>query len=229
MSRRNKLLKFSDLGTFPNVYENFESNPPQLSGINGELDLQGKWREQHFQNSNPLTLELACGRGEYSLDLARKYPNVNFIGVDVKGARIWQGAKIALAEQLKNVAFLRTNIELMAPFFAAGEVDEMWITFPDPFLKARKAQRRLTSASFLKVYRKFLKKGGIVHLKTDETNLYNFTLETLAEDPETTILYQNEDIYSSPLIFDELETKTYYEKKHLKKGKTIKYVRFTIS
>jgi len=229
MSRRNKLLKFSDLRTFPNVYENFESNPPQLSGINGELDLQGKWRADHFNNDHPITLELACGRGEYTLDLARKYPDVNFIGVDVKGARIWQGAKIALAEELSNVTFLRTNIELMAPFFEAGEVDEIWITFPDPFLKARKAQRRLTSASFLKVYRKFLKKGGTVHLKTDETNLYHFTLETLAEDVQTTILYQNDDIYSSPLIFDELETKTYYEKKHLKKGKTIKYVRFTIN
>ena len=229
MSRRNKLLKFSDLGTFPNVYENFESNPPQLSGVNGELDLQGKWRTDHFKNSHPITLELACGRGEYPLDLARKYPKVNFIGVDVKGARIWQGAKIALAEKLNNVTFLRTNIELMAPFFEEGEVDEMWITFPDPFLKARKAQRRLTSASFLKVYRKFLKKGGTIHLKTDETNLYNFTLETLADDPQTTILYQNDDIYSGPLIFDELETKTYYEKKHLKKGKTIKYVRFTIN
>ena len=229
MSRRNKLKKFSDLLTFPNVYENFDSNPPQLSSLGEAVEMQGKWRTAHFKNKKQLTLELACGRGEYTLDLARRYPDRNFIGVDIKGARIWQGAGIALKEELSNAAFLRTNIELMAPFFEAGEIDEIWITFPDPFLKEKKAKRRLTSSFFLSIYRKFLKKGGTLHLKTDEPNLYEFTLETLTEDKEAKILYQNDDIYSAPLLFEELETKTYYEKMHLAKGKTIKYVRFTIN
>ncbi|MFN7118452.1 MAG: tRNA (guanosine(46)-N7)-methyltransferase TrmB [Saprospiraceae bacterium] len=230
MSKRNKLQKFAELLTFPNVYENFDSKQPQLTGPDGEIiDLKGKWANQHFQNEQPITLELACGRGEYSLGLARMYPERNFIGVDIKGARIWKGAGIALEEGLSNVAFLRTRIELITYFFAPAEISEIWITFPDPFLRKSKANRRLTSAHFLNLYRKLLRPGGIVHLKTDEPNLYEFTLETLAEDPHAHILYQDDDIYAKPLPFAELALKTYYESMHLAAEKTIKYIRFTIN
>ncbi len=229
MSKRNKLQKFAELLTFPNVYENYNPKEPQLIGLNGaEVDLKDKWRSQHFQNDHPITLELACGRGEYTLDLARRYPEQNFIGVDVKGARIWKGAGIALEEKLDNVAFLRTRIEQIALFFEPGEVDEIWITFPDPFLRKSKANRRLTAPNFLNAYRKILKPGGFVHLKTDEPNLYEFSLEVLAEDPQVNILYQDDDIYAKVLPFPELETKTYYENMHLAEGKKIKYIRFTI-
>ena len=229
MSRRNKLKKFADILTFPNVYESYDAGNPQLVGLNGvPTDLRGKWQREHFKNKQAITLELACGRGEYTIDLARLYPERNFIGVDIKGARIWQGAKIALAEELNNAAFLRTRIERIAHFFAPNEVDEIWITFPDPFLRDSKANRRLTASNFLDHYRKILKKGGLVHLKTDETNLYEFTLEVLQEKEGCEIVYQNDDIYASELAFPELETSTYYEKMHRDKGKTIKYIRFKI-
>ena len=229
MSRRNKLQKFAEILTFPNVYENFNSFPPQLTGIDEEvIDLKGKWQEKHFKNKNPITLELACGRGEYTLALAQKYPHRNFIGVDIKGARIWKGAKIALAKKLDNVAFLRTRIELIAAFFEEAEIDEIWITFPDPFLRKSKRNRRLTAPNFLNHYRKILKKSGVIHLKTDETVLSEFTLEVLAEDSQATIIYQDDDIYASSLPLEELEVKTYYEKMHLEKGRKIKYIRFTI-
>lgn len=229
MSKRNKLQKFAELLTFPNVYENYNPKEPHLIGLNGEeVTLKGKWRSEHFKNDHPITLELACGRGEYTLDLARRYPEQNFIGVDVKGARIWKGARIGIEEKLDNVAFLRTRIEQIALFFEPGEVDEIWITFPDPFLRKSKANRRLTAPNFIKAYRKILKPGGFVHLKTDEPNLYEFSLEVLAEDPKVEILYQDDDIYAKELPFPELETKTYYEKIHLAEGKKIKYIRFTI-
>lgn len=230
MSRRNKLQKFAEVRNFKNVYQNFDTKEanPLLEGAKGKIDLKGKWKALHFQNEHPITLELACGRGEYSLDLARRYPQKNFIGVDIKGARIWKGAHIALEEQLSNVAFLRTKIELINPFFAKDEVEEIWITFPDPFLRESKVRRRLTASNFLERYRLFLKKGGLVHLKTDDPTLYNFTLETLEADPQVTILYQNNDIYAQPLLFEELSTTTYYEKMHLANGKQIKYVRFVI-
>ena len=230
MSKRNKLQKFAELLTFPNVYENFDPRQPQMRGINGTpVDLKGRWAQEHFGNNNPITLELACGRGEYTLGLARRYPDRNFIGVDVKGARIWKGASIALEEQLHNAAFLRTRIEEIAFFFAPGEIAEIWITFPDPFLRKSKANRRLTAARFLKEYQKILVKDGILHLKTDETNLYHFSLEVLEAFPGADILHKDDDIYSKPLSFPELETKTYYERMHLADGKTIKYIRFQLT
>lgn len=229
MSRRNKLQKFAELLTFPNVYENFDAKHPQLVGLNGApVDLKGKWSVEHFKNDQPIVLELACGRGEYSLGLARQYPHFNFIGVDVKGARIWKGARIALTENLINVAFLRTRIEQISLFFEPEEISEIWITFPDPFLQTRKANRRLTAPGFLEEYRKILKKDGLVHLKTDEPNLFAFTLEVLRQDNKVEIIYQNDDIYAKPLPFQELEIKTYYEKMHLADGKAIKYVRFKL-
>ena len=230
MSKRNKLQKFAELLALPNVYENFNPLEPKLYGLNGELvSMKGEWAPKHFANDQPITLELACGRGEYTLGLARQNPHRNFIGVDVKGARIWRGAKIALDEGLNNAAFLRLRIEQITRFFEPGEVSEIWITFPDPFLRNSKANRRLTAPPFLAEYKKVLSPGGLIHLKTDEPNFYAFTLGVLAKYPGAEILYQDEDIYAKPLPMPELELKTYYERMHLEEGKAIKYMRFRLN
>lgn len=230
MARRNKLKKFAEILSFDHVFENYDPTAPQLTGKDGVVvDNKGQWKKSVFKNDNPLVLELCCGRGEYTVALATSNPNNNYMGVDVKGARIWEGAVKALESNLSNVVFLRTRIEQTPLFIDAGEVNEIWITFPDPFLKEIKQNRRLTSPPFLDRYRNFLKPGGIVHLKTDSAELYAYTIETLEADPRTKILYQNEDIYSKPLDFPELEHKTYYEKKHLQIGKKITYIRFTIN
>ncbi|HFA51647.1 MAG TPA: tRNA (guanosine(46)-N7)-methyltransferase TrmB [Bacteroidetes bacterium] len=229
MSRRNKLQKFAEVLSFPNVYENFDASKPGLAGQGGTpVDLKGKWAAEHFKNNNPITLELACGKGEYTLGLATDNPGRNFIGVDIKGARIWRGAKTALEQGLENAAFLRTRIEQVNLFFAEAEVDGIWITFADPFLKKGKENRRLTSSFFLNLYEKILKPGGLVHLKTDDPTLYGFTLETLAKQQKYKLLYHDDDIYSKPLPVPELALKTFYEKQHLAAGKTIKYVRFQL-
>lgn len=226
---KGKLKKFSELLELPNVYENFNPNDKFLiNGDREEILMKGKWRTDHFKNDNPIVLELACGRGEYSLGLGAMYPDRNFIGVDIKGARIWKGATYAHENGLNNVAFLRTRIELINDFFEKDEIDEIWIIFPDPFLKKSKANRRLTSASFLNKYRKFLKATGLVHLKTDSSPLYEFTMETIAEDKQCVIAYQNDNIYASDLAYKELEIKTYYERSHLEDGRIIKYVRYNI-
>ncbi len=230
MSKRNKLQKFAELLTFPNVYENFNPKAPQLHGLNGApVSLKGEWCSKHFHNDNPIVLELACGRGEYTLEMGRSSANRNFIGVDIKGARIWKGAGIALEEELENVAFLRTRIEQLDLFFAPGEVSEIWITFPDPFLQKSKANRRLTAPRFLDAYKTLLREDGLVHLKTDEPNLYTFTLEVLQEYPGAHTLYHCDDIYALPeLPMPELEIKTYYERMHLEAQKAIKYIRFRL-
>ncbi len=231
MARRNKLQKFAEVLSFPNVYENEDVKISTLIGKNGEIvQLRGVWCEKHFANAQPITLELACGGGEYSLGLGRVYPSRNFVGVDIKGARIWKGARVGLKESLHNVAFLRTRIEKITSFFAENEVDDIWITFPDPFLRESKENRRLTSPPFLTEYRKILKKDGTVHLKTDSPELYEFTLASIAADPSCTLLYQNSDIYGSlPLVMPELELKTAYEIMHLAAARTIKYIRFKIN
>lgn len=229
MSKMNKLQKFAELFTLPNVYENFDPRQPELSGENGKIvELKGEWSQKHFGNSNPIILELACGKGHYTLGLARRFPNINFIGVDIKGARIWKGAKAAQEEGLKNVAFLRTRIEQIAEFFSPGEISEIWITFPDPFLRKSKSNRRLTSPRFLERYRKILQHGGLVHLKTDSPELYEFSMEVFDEDDAVNVLYKEWDIYSKPLIDEVLSIKTFYEEMHLEIGRTIKYIRFTI-
>jgi tRNA (guanine-N7-)-methyltransferase len=227
MSSKNKLTKFAETKDYPHVYQNFNPKEPKLTHLDNEgIDMKGKWCSDHFKNDKPLILELACGRGEYSVALARVYPKNNYLGVDVKGARIWEGATIALKENLSNVAFLRTRIEQLPLFIADGEVDEIWITFPDPFLRESKESKRLTSPRFLDLYKPLLKPGAILHLKTDDVTLYEFTLLTLMEYPGIKILYQNNDIYSKKLDYNELEFKTYYEKSHLADGRTIKYIRW---
>lgn len=229
MARRNKLQKFNDLLSFSNVYENYDPTHPRLlASETEEVDLKGKWKSDHFKNDKPLVLELACGRGEYSLALAKDNPEVNFIGVDVKGARIWKGATIAQEQNLDNVAFLRTRIEQIDLFFGEGEVDEIWITFPDPFLRKSKANRRLTSPHFLKRYKGILKEEGIIHLKTDDPTLYEYSQEQFDECEFIEVLYDRDDIYAQPLDFKELEYKTYYERQHLEKDRKIKYLKVKI-
>lgn len=227
MGRKSKLKRFAEVASFPNV---FEIDPAQESFISntGDVshDLRGNWAAKHFHNQYPVVLELACGKGDYTIALAKDRPDENFIGVDIKGARLWRGARTALESSMKNVAFLRTRIEFIDRFFAPAEVSEIWITFPDPF--EGKITRRLTSLPFIQRYRKILKPEGIVHLKTDSRLLYEFTLEVIYADPECKVLYAHPDIYSDPLDFNELVHKTYYEKKHLAEGRTIKYLRFTI-
>ena len=230
MSKRNKLQKFAELLSFPNVYENYNPKNPKLMGLNGEeVNLRGLWQKEHFKNDFPITLELACGRGEYTLGLAEKYPERNFIGVDIKGARIWKGAQTALEKKFYNAAFLRTRIEQIALFFEVSEINEIWITFPDPFLKKGKANRRLTAVRFLNEYREILKKNGLVHLKTDSPELYEFTLEVLQNYPHANLQYHDLDIYQKTLPIPELELKTYYERLHLADERKIKYVRFSLN
>lgn len=230
MGRKNKLRKFAEVLSFPNVYECYNVQQPALVGAGMQpVELKGRWNATHFQNNHPITLELACGGGEYTVALARQFPERNFIGVDVKGNRIWKGAKQALEEKLPNAAFLRTRIEIIDHFFAPGEVDEIWITFPDPFPRASKENRRLTSAYFLEKYRLILRPGGLVHLKHDDPDFYRFTLDTVAADPRCHLLFADDDIYAKPLPYPELGIQTLYEGMHLAAGKTIKYARFTIN
>lgn len=230
MSKRNKLQKFAEILSFPNVLENIDPAVPVLTRNQSEqVMLNGRWNQDQFPANHPITLELACGRGEYTLGMAEMYPERNFIGVDVKGARIWRGAKNALDRQLSNAAFLRTRIEQIQLFFAPGEISEIWITFPDPFLKNTKTNRRLTSHRFLSAYRQLLKEGGLMHLKTDSDELYQFSLESLAAYPGVELLYHNPDIYAEPLVLPELAIKTYYERMHLAEEKTIKYIQWSLS
>ncbi|MBR9920414.1 MAG: tRNA (guanosine(46)-N7)-methyltransferase TrmB [Bacteroidetes bacterium] len=223
MSRRNKLEKFADILKFPNVFENFTGKEGSLTGKDGvPVDLMGKWKSDHFKNDNKLVLELACGRGEYTVGLASMYPDLNVIGIDVKGARIWKGATQCLEKGLKNAAFVRTRIEFLDQFFAPGEVDEIWITFPDPFLK--KPNRRMTSPFFLNVFRTILKEGGLIHLKTDSPTMYRFSLHSLSLHESAVLLSHTDDLYASPLPAPELGIQTYYERKHLAPGNAIRYV-----
>lgn len=229
MGRKNKLRKFAEILSFPNVFECYDFQQPALVGSGMQtVELSGRWQTEHFKNNHPVTLELACGGGEYTVALAQRYPERNFIGVDIKGNRIWKGAKDALDKNLPNAAFLRTRIEIIDRFIAPGEVDEIWITFPDPFPRPSKENRRLTSAFFLEKYRSILRPGGLVHLKHDDPDFYQFTLDTIAADPRCQLLYTHADIYSGPLAYPELGIQTLYESMHLQAGKTIKYVRFTI-
>ncbi len=229
MARKNKLRKFAEVRSFPNVYECYDFQQATLVGLGLEpVELKGKWQRDHFKNDNPITLELACGGGEYTVGLARLFPERNFIGVDVKGNRLHTGAKEALLEGLDNAAFLRTRIEVIDSFFAPGEVDEIWITFCDPFPRPSKENRRLTSAWFHEKYRTILKKDGLIHLKHDDDAFVKFSLKSIAADPRCRLLHQNLDIYAENLPMPELSIQTLYEGKHLAAGKTIKYLRYTI-
>ncbi|MFD1003077.1 tRNA (guanosine(46)-N7)-methyltransferase TrmB [Ohtaekwangia kribbensis] len=188
--------------------------------------IKGKWREEHFKNDKPITVELACGRGEYSVGLGRLFPERNFIGVDVKGERIWKGSTVAVEENLTNVAFLRTHILLIENFFEPGEIDEVWLTFPDPRPTKRDIKRRLTSPRFMEMYKRLLKPGGYVRLKTDNTILYEYTLEEAQNRTDIGDLKFTNDVYASELRPECFDIKTRYEEAFAAKGETIKYLRF---
>jgi tRNA (guanine-N7-)-methyltransferase len=188
--------------------------------------IKGKWREEHFKNDKPITVELACGRGEYSVGLGRLFPERNFIGVDVKGERIWKGSTVAVEENLTNVAFLRTHILLIENFFEPGEIDEVWLTFPDPRPTKRDIKRRLTSPRFMEMYKRLLKPGGYVRLKTDNTILYEYTLEEAQNRADISDLKFTNDVYASELRPECFDIKTRYEEAFAAKGETIKYLRF---
>lgn len=227
MAKRKK-EKFAALNTFPNVLQNRSFTSPKAENFLGEyVDIKGHWQEQVFHNTNPITLELACGKGEYTNAMAERFPNRNFIGIDIKGNRLHNGAKMALDAGRKNAAFLRTEIFLLSNFFDAGEVNEIWITFPDPHLRPSKDQQRLTSERFISIYRKIMPAGGLVHLKTDDPTLYQFTLNEVPK-ANAELIYFNDDIYSGPLYDPLLEVKTYYEGMHLENGRKIRYVRIRI-
>ncbi len=208
-----KLIRFQAIDTYSNVLQYPEN-------------MKGNWNN-FFTNNNPLTLELACGRGEYSVGLGRENRDKNYLGVDIKGNRIYAGAKIALTEKLSNVGFLRIHIGQITQYFAQDEVDEIWIIFPDPFLRKGKAKNRLTHARFLHSYQQIMKAGGKVNLKTDSKELYDFTLETIAEEG-CTIVDNIADIYGKGMATGPLAIKTYYEGMHLEDGRTIYYVSFTL-
>lgn len=217
-------MKFAEMRSFSNVFQNFDPTNPKLIGaFDKEIDLKGKWNELHFKNNRPIVLELACGRGEYCLGLAKLFPEKNFIGVDIKGARLWRGATNAREEKLENIAFLRTRIEQMDLFFGENEISEIWITFPDPF--EGKESRRLTAKRFLDMYKTIIKKDAIVQLKTDAISLYEFTQETLASRPDIKVIVDEPDIYKQE-VSPALDIKTYYERMHLAKGKKITYIQF---
>ena len=190
------------------------------------FQVKGNWNESYFKNSNPITLELACGRGEYSVNLAGLFPNQNFIGVDVKGDRLWKGSTWALERNLSNVAFLRADILGLATFFAPGEIDEIWITFPDPRPRKRDIKRRLTSSRYLDIYKSLIRPNGLVRFKTDNTALFDFTLEVLAERTDIENLEYTKDLYVSSLRAECHDIKTRYEEMFTAAGETIKYLRF---
>ena len=187
--------------------------------------MKGKWRKEFFKNDRPIVLELGCGRGEYTVGLGKMFPDKNFIGVDIKGARMWTGATEALREEMKNVAFLRTNIEIIDRFFAEDEVSEIWLTFPDPQMK--KVTKRLTSTYFMDRYRKFLCSDGIVHLKTDSNFMFTYT-KYMVEENRFPVEFMTEDLYHSTLVDEILDIKTYYEQQWLARGLNIKYIKFRL-
>jgi len=229
MSRRNKLQRFADLLAFPNVYENLAGRSGVLNGVAGSgLHLAGSWATGHFKKEGPLVVELGCGYGEYAVVLARENPEKLFVGVDCKGARIWKGAKTGLRENLSNLAFLRTRIELITLFFGAQEISEIWITFPDPFPENHRIRRRLTAPAILQQYRQILKPEGMIHLKTDDLSMYQYTLDTLAGEVGAKVHAASIDIYRDTLPHPLLAVRTRYENQFLAVGKTIKYLRFSL-
>ena len=213
-----------------NKLERFRQNEINRNVIQPGKDIfnqiKGNWNKEHFNNGQPLVVELACGRGEFTVGLARQYPESNFVGVDIKGSRIWKGSTIAIAEGLENVAFLRSQIEQLDEFFAEGEIDELWITFPDPRPREGDEKKRLTSPRFLEMYKPLIKKGGIVHFKTDNTGLFNYTLEVLQDLQETEILAYTHDFYLSQYKDDHFGIQTRYEKMFSDQGEKIKYCKF---
>lgn len=218
---KNKLAKFAEMENFPHVIQ-----VPSRELRAGEIfEMKGKWNESFFHNDHPIVLELGCGKGEYTVGLAKQYPEKNFIGIDIKGARMWTGARESHEAGMKNVAFLRTNIEMISHFFAENEVSEVWITFPDPQMK--KVTKRLTATNFIANYQQFVKDNGIIHLKTDSNFMFTYTCEMVKAN-HYQVDFQTNDLYASDLDDPILGIKTYYEQQWLDRGLSIKYIRFIL-
>lgn len=217
------MRRFRENETFSNVYQ-----PGREDVLNNTFSLKGNWNKEVFKNDNPIVLELGCGKGEYSVELARRYPNTNFIGVDIKGSRFWRGAKTAVEENIPNVAFLRTQIELIENCFGTNEVDEIWITFPDPQIKYKRTKHRLTNAEFLDRYKNILKPEGIVNLKTDSEFMHGYTLGLL-HGAGHKVLYANHNVYrneGAPEVVTAIQT--FYESQYLEQNKAITYIKFQL-
>jgi len=221
---KNKLKRFKENETFENVIQ-----PSREEIVNQSYSLKGKWTSEFFKNEKPLILELGCGKGEYTVGLAKRYPEYNFLGIDIKGARFWRGAKTALEEGIDNAKFLRTQIELVDQTFAPGEVHEIWITFPDPQIKYQRSKHRMTNPDFLKKYHQILKPEGVVHLKTDSEFMHGYTLGLLQGSGHE-ILYAHHDIYKNTEAPEEIVSiQTFYEAQYLKQGKPITYTKFRLN
>lgn len=224
MGSKNKLKRFKENETFKNVIQ-----PERNDLLDNNFQFKGKWKADFFKNENPLVLELGCGKGEYSVNLAKEYPNKNFLGIDIKGARFWRGAKTALEEEITNVGFIRTQIELIDTLFSINEVDEIWITFPDPQIKYKRTKHRLTNSDFLNKYKKILKDDGIIHLKTDSEFMHGYTLGLL-HGKGYEILYAHHDVYSNEYSPKEVTSiQTFYEMQYLGKQKPITYIKFKLN
>lgn len=224
MGSKNKLKRFKENETFANVFQ-----PSRDELVNEVYRLKGKWRKEVFKNDNPLVLELGCGKGEYTVELAKRYPEKNFIGIDIKGARFWRGAKTAIEEDIPNAAFIRTQIELIEYVFAENEVDEIWITFPDPQIKYKRTKHRMTNLEFLERYRKVLKPDGLMHLKTDSEFMHGYTLGLL-QGLGQEVLYSNHNVYKLEGSPEEVtKIQTFYENQYLENDKAITYIRFKIN
>lgn len=223
MGSKNKLKRFRENENFENVIQ-----PSREELTDNLFELKGNWSRDFFKNDNPIVLELGCGKGEYTVELARQNPDKNFIGIDIKGARFWRGAKTAIEEGLNNVAFVRTQIELIEHVFETSEVSEIWITFPDPQIKYKRTKHRLTNAEFLQRYKNILKDSGIMHLKTDSEFMHGYTLGLLHGEGHE-VLYAHHDIYKNEYSPKEVTgIQTFYEKQYLEKGKPITYIQFKI-
>jgi len=218
---KNKLAKFGEMERFENVIQ-----VPYKKLHEADFYLKGKWATDFFKNENPIIVELGCGKGEYTVELAEKNPSQNYIGVDIKGARMYIGAKKALEKGLKNVAFLRTNIEIINRFFGEEEISEIWLTFPDPQMK--ETRKRLTSTFFLNLYKQFLKTDGIVHLKTDSKFQFTYS-SALVHLNGFEVLAETDNLYESEILDETLQIKTFYEKQWLSRGITIKYIAFRLN
>lgn len=214
---KDKLRKFAEINTFPNVYQ-----------LEAGKVLKGRWAKDHFKNDQPVVVELACGKGEYAVNLAKLFPEKNFIGVDLKGNRIWRGAKTGVEEGISNLAFLRIQIEDLLDYFGEKEIDEIWITFADPQPQISRERKRLTSPFFLSKYKVLLRDGGRINLKTDNDGLYNYTKEKVAE-LELLTHKDTDHLYHSDLVNEVLSIKTHYENIYLKKDKNINYIQFSFN
>ena len=223
MGSKNKLKRFKENETFKNVFQ-----PSRDELVNRGFALKGNWDSIFFKNNNPLVIELGCGKGEYTVALAQKYPDKNFIGIDIKGARFWRGAKTAIEEKLDNAAFLRTQIELIDYAFSENEVDEIWITFPDPQIKYKRTKHRLTNTTFLQRYKTILKPDGVLKLKTDIEIMHGYTLGLLHGEGHE-VLYSNHNVYKLEGSPEEVTSiQTFYESQYLEQNKAITYIRFKI-